>query len=272
MLWTISLTRLKVPPHPAEAPCNAVVPARYRHYAQVHLADVRTRTSASSNWGASEMPELVAVIVAATMGIAVASAPTTAAASAAATAVPLREAVAALPVAEEVRDGYQRDRFRHWIDEDKDGCNTRAEVLINEAVLPPEVDAKCAVAGGSWYSPYDDVYVTDARTLDIDHMVPLAEAWDSGAFAWTAARRQAYANDLDEPLALVAVTARSNRSKADQDPATWLPPYAPAVCGYITAWTAVKTRWRLTVDAAEKAVLTDRANGCPNVPVAVHPT
>jgi hypothetical protein len=215
------------------------------------------------------MPGLAAVLVAAALGIAVASAPSMAAASATATAVPLREAVAVLPVADESRDGYQRDKFRHWTDADRDGCSTRAEVLIDEAAVAPEVGPKCALAGGLWYSSYDDEYVSDARGVDIDHMVPLAEAWDSGASAWTANRREAYANDLDSPQTLIAVTARSNRSKADQDPSTWLPPYTAAQCGYITAWVSVKTRWGLTVDNNEKAVLVEKAARCPNVPIAV---
>lgn len=92
-------------------------------------------------------------------------------------------------------------------------------------------------------------------------MVPLAEAWDSGASGWTETRREAYANDLHEPRSLAAVTARSNRSKADQDPSTWLPPYVAAQCGYITDWVIVKTRWGLSVDHKEKAVLMEEA-GC----------
>ena len=152
-------------------------------------------------------------------------------------AVPLRDVVAALPVATELRDGYERTKFKHWVDADRDGCNTRAEVLLAEAATAPTMGEKCAITGGSWYSAYDDTYITNPRTSDIDHMVPLAEAWDSGAYAWTPEQRQAYANDLDEPRALIAVTATTNRSKADQDPHQWLPPYEPARCEYITSWT-----------------------------------
>lgn len=216
------------------------------------------------------MTRLAAVMFAAACGITLASVPAVAAAAPATeAALPLREAVAALPVTDEVRDGYHRDKFRHWIDADRDGCSTRTEVLIDEAALAPEVSPTCAITGGTWYSSYDDEYVLDARAVDIDHLVPLAEAWDSGASAWTATRREAYANDLDESRALIAVTARSNRSKADQDPSTWLPPYAPAHCGYVTDWVSVKTRWGLTVDADEKAVLGEKAANCPNVPIAV---
>ncbi|GAA2775231.1 hypothetical protein GCM10010521_62190 [Streptomyces rameus] len=82
-------------------------------------------------------------------------------------------------------------------------------------------------------------------------LVPLAEAWDSGASAWTAAEREAYANDLGDDRALIAVSAASNRSKADQDPSTWLPPAAGYRCQYATDWIADKTRWGLSIDTAE---------------------
>jgi hypothetical protein len=183
----------------------------------------------------------------------------------------LRDAVEALPVADEIRDGYERTKFKHWVDVDADGCNTRAEVLLDEATTPPDTSGRCTITGGAWYSYYDDVTVTDARGLDIDHMVPLAESWDSGAYDWTPQRRQDYANDLDEPRALVAVTARSNRSKSDQDPAQWMPPHQPAHCAYITDWVTVKTRWNLHVDTAEQATLRDRAADCPNVPITTTP-
>ncbi|MFF0746703.1 hypothetical protein ACFYVL_40575 [Streptomyces sp. NPDC004111] len=93
--------------------------------------------------------------------------------------LPLEKALAEMPVAEESRTGYVRTAFRHWVDEDRDGCTTRAEVLLEEAVLAPEQGAKCQLTGGRWYSAYDDSYLDDAKGLDIDHLVPLAEAWDS---------------------------------------------------------------------------------------------
>lgn len=187
----------------------------------------------------------------------------------AAAAAPSREgpllvdAVAALPVAAEKRAGYVRTAFRHWVDADHDRCNTRAEVLIYEATTAPQVDAECRLTGGSWYSYYDNTTVDDASKLDVDHLVPLAEAWDSGAYNWTAAERQDYANDLDEPWHLVAVTARSNRQKADQDPATWQPPYEPVRCRYAAEWTAIKTRWKLNIDPAEQQALTQLGADCP---------
>lgn len=147
---------------------------------------------------------------------------------------PVRDLLADLPVHAEDRTGYERSKFKHWIDADKDGCNTRAEVLKAEAVIAPTQGSNCTLSGGRWYSPYDDRYLDGPRGLDIDHLVPLAEAWDSGAFAWTAGERQAYANDLGDDRALIAVSAASNRSKADQDPSTWLPPAVGYRCAYVT--------------------------------------
>lgn len=183
----------------------------------------------------------------------------------------LRDAVATLVVVDEGRDGFSRDKFRHWVDADGDGCSTRAEVLLDEAVSPPVITGRCLLSGGRWYSFYDDTLVDNPGGLDIDHMVPLAQAWDSGAFAWTPQRREYYANDLDEPVSLWAVTARANRSKADRDPSEWLPPHGPAVCEYLTAWVTVKTRWALSVDPAEHSALTARTADCPNVAITTTP-
>ncbi|KPI06576.1 hypothetical protein OV450_3688, partial [Actinobacteria bacterium OV450] len=135
-------------------------------------------------------------------------------------------AVDALLLAAEDRTGYQRTSFKHWNAGDipTDGCNTRNEVLLAEAIKATTLGARCALTGGTWWSCYDDTTVTGASGFDTDHMVPLAEAWDSGACAWTPARREAYATDQGQAGSLIAVTARSNRSKADRDPSTWLPP------------------------------------------------
>ncbi|KAF3470012.1 HNH endonuclease family protein [Streptomyces sp. Tu 3180] len=191
----------------------------------------------------------------------------------AAEVLPLAEAVARLPVGTESREGYSRDSFRHWNTglDPADGCNTRAEVLIDEAIETPAVGAGCRLTGGRWFSYYDAIWVTSASSLDIDHMVPLAEAWDSGASAWSAQRREAYANDQGAPQSLVAVTAGSNRSKADQDPAQWLPPAADVHCRYTAEWVATKLRWNLTADTAERAALTELAAACPDQAVSYEP-
>ncbi|WP_326811661.1 HNH endonuclease family protein [Streptomyces scopuliridis] len=205
-------------------------------------------------------------LVAATiLALPLTAAPAGAAADAApATGAPmtLADGISLLPVAAESREGYQRTSFKHWVDNDRDGCNTRSEVLISESRTAPTIETGCKVTAGEWFSYYDGVTVTAPGGLDIDHMVPLAEAWDSGASAWTAQRREAYANDLDADRSLVAVTAKTNRSKADQDPQDWLPPLADARCTYIADWVSTKLRWSLAVDQAERAALTRIAAGC----------
>lgn len=169
-----------------------------------------------------------------------------------------------LPVrAEAARSGYDRGLFQHWTDADGDGCDTRREVLIAEAVTAPAVGSGCGLSGGAWYSPYDGGTETGTgRGFDIDHMVPLAEAWDSGAADWGPDRREDFANDLGYPDSLVAVTARSNRSKADRDPGDWQPPDAAARCWYASAWVQVKNRWGLSVDQREADTLRSVLTGC----------
>ena len=157
----------------------------------------------------------------------------TATVSAAATSAPvlttavvatrLRTAVSGLPVAGERRAGYARSMFRLWTDADRDGCDTRAEVLISESRSKVRRASGCRVVSGRWVSYYDKRTWSKASALDIDHVVPLAEAWDSGARSWTADTRRRYANDLGDRRTLVAVTASVNRSKGDRDPAQWLP-------------------------------------------------
>ncbi|GAA4108772.1 HNH endonuclease family protein [Nocardioides fonticola] len=178
----------------------------------------------------------------------------------------LAQGVAQIPTATENNSGYDRTLFPHWIDADGDCQNTRAEVLISEretdTPLTYTSSTNCTVATGRWFSYYDRVSWTDASDIDIDHLVPLAEAWGSGASTWTTARRQAYANDLGDYRTLVGVTDSVNQSKSDQDPATWLPTYDK--CRYIAEWVAVKIRWGLSADSAEKKVLDQYASTCSN--------
>jgi hypothetical protein len=181
--------------------------------------------------------------------------------------VKLHTAVNGMKVATERRSGYARSEFTHWTDADGDGCNTRNEVLLAEAVTKPKIGSRCALSGGKWVSYYDRKTWTDRGRIDIDHMVPLAEAWDSGAWRWTAAQRKAYANDLGDIRSLVGVTDSVNQSKSDRDVAEWLPTHDR--CRYVREWTAVKLRWQLTVDSAEKAAMKKVAGACTNVTFTV---
>jgi hypothetical protein len=180
---------------------------------------------------------------------------------------PFMTAISDLTVATEVRTGYDRDLFPHWIDADGDGCNTRNEVLIAEADDPVTVGSGCSLSGGRWFSYYDRVSWTNPSDIDIDHMVPLAEAWDSGARTWTTSVRQSFANDLGDSRTLVGVTDNVNQEKGDQDPREWMPTYDK--CRYLREWVAVKLRWRLSVDSGEKSALTSLASGCSNTTITV---
>lgn len=177
--------------------------------------------------------------------------------------------LAGIPQVKERPQGYNRNLFKHWTDDDGDSCNTREEVLIAESLSPPQVDPYgCKVIAGDWFSEYDGVTHTDPSNLDIDHFVPLKEAWDSGAWAWNSAQRQRFANDLSDGRSLIAVTAGQNRSKGDKDLSNWLPPRREVLCTYVASWVAVKAKWKLSMDQSEwgraKNILT---NNCPNAAI-----
>ena len=158
--------------------------------------------------------------------------------------------------------GYNRDLFDDWYDADRNGCNTRKEVLIAESLDPVQIGSKCSISGGRWFSIYDNVETTDSSKFDIDHVVPLSEAWDSGAWNWNADQRKHFANDLDQPFFLIAVTASSNRSKSDRDPAEWMPPNASYHCTYVRIWIEIKRAWDLSVDQAEHDYLARKLASC----------
>ncbi|KAJ3042640.1 hypothetical protein HDV00_006919 [Rhizophlyctis rosea] len=117
--------------------------------------------------------------------------------------------------------GYSRDLFPHWITQ-SGTCDTRETVLKRDGTSVV-TDSACAATSGRWFSPYDGATWTLASDVDIDHMVPLANAWISGASSWTTSRRQAFANDLINPQ-LWAVTDNVNQSKGDRSPDLWKPP------------------------------------------------
>ena len=180
------------------------------------------------------------------------------------------DALAQLVTAAPISAGYDRSLFQHWIDADGDGCDTRQEVLIAESTTPVVKGAGCTVVSGTWYSWYDGETWTNPSDVDIDHLVPLSEAWQSGAYQWSASQRRAFANDLESSVALEAVTDNVNQSKGDRDPAVWMPPLPEVACQYATNWVLVKSRWNLTVDTAERAALSGiLSGGCGSADVTL---
>ncbi|MCR3749734.1 HNH endonuclease family protein [Lentzea californiensis] len=168
--------------------------------------------------------------------------------------------LAALKIAPEGKmAGYSRDRFPHWASQGN-SCDTR-EIVLQKQGVDVKQDKDCKAVSGTWNSAYDGVVIKDAGEVDIDHTIPLAEAWRSGADKWTDDERKAFANDLGG-IQLIAVTAKSNRSKGDQDPAKWKPPVTTYGCTYARHWISVKVSYKLTVDQPEHDALAALLKTC----------
>ena len=179
----------------------------------------------------------------------------------------VKDAFQHLAVAAETPQGYVRALFPHWVDANNNCRNTRAEVLTSESqtpVWPPKTTCS-TVYSGRWLSWYDQKTWTLAYQVDIDHVVALKEAWDSGAKTWSTSKRQAFANDIGVPYALEAVTKAVNEAKSDKDPADWVPSEPSMVCRYVTNWILIKYRWGLSIDSREQASIGSRLTGaCGN--------
>ncbi|MHA6801607.1 HNH endonuclease family protein [Bounagaea algeriensis] len=156
-------------------------------------------------------------------------------------------------------DGYDRDKFPHW-NEGPDNCNTREQVLRRDGDNV-ETGDDCYPTSGTWTSPYDGQTWSEASDVDIDHVVPLAAAWRSGAAEWTNERRSEFANDLESPQ-LVAVTDSVNQEKGDSTPDEWMPPENGYHCTYASMWIASKHKWQLTITDSEQTALENALSTC----------
>jgi hypothetical protein len=156
-------------------------------------------------------------------------------------------------------DGYSRDEFPTWITIEGN-CNTREYVLQRDADSVTEGN-DCYPTSGSWTSPYNGATITDPSKVQIDHIVPLGDAWASGAASWTTAQRQAFANDVKDPQ-LLGVDASDNESKGDRSPDQWKPPSQAFWCTYAEMYTQIKSDYSLTVTSAEHDALADMLGTC----------
>ncbi len=163
---------------------------------------------------------------------------------------------------------YDRDDWGSgWSDADGDCMSARHEVLKAESVDSTQVSwSGCTVTGGRWYGAFTGTWVTNPSSLDIDHFVPLANAHDSGGWAWSSATKRNYYNDLSDATHLIAVTASANRSKGSRGPESWKPSDTSYWCVYAHTWTNIKIRWELTVTTSELAALTSMLNTCHTEP------
>ncbi|CEJ59844.1 Putative Secreted protein [Penicillium brasilianum] len=172
-----------------------------------------------------------------------------------------RSELTALTVAPQgSQDGYSRAKFPHWITQ-SGSCDTRDVVLKRDGTNVVQSSSGCTTTSGTWVSPYDGATWTASSDVDIDHLVPLSNAWKSGASAWTTADRQAFANDLTHPQ-LLAVTDNVNEAKGDKGPEEWKPPLTSYYCTYAEMWVKVKTVYNLTITSDEKSALSDMLGTC----------
>jgi hypothetical protein len=167
------------------------------------------------------------------------------------------------------KTGYDRDLFgQAWADVDRNGCDTRNDVLrrdLRSEVISAGTNG-CLVLRGTLKDPYTGKSISFVRgsatssAVQIDHVVPLADAWQKGAQKWSAGKRQEYAND---PLNLLAVDGPTNQGKQAGDAATWLPPRKASRCGYVARQIAVKHRYGISVTSAERDAMARTLRACP---------
>jgi len=167
------------------------------------------------------------------------------------------------------RDGYRRDEFgRAWLDVDRNGCDTRNDILtrdLNDIV----VDSRCRVLTGVLLEPFTGDTILFERgeqtsaLVQIDHVVALSNAWQTGAQDISEQRRIEFAND---PLNLIAVSGLLNQQKGDSDAASWLPPDRGYWCEYVARQVGVKAHYSLWVTQAEHDQMARVLRSCPTYP------
>ena len=187
---------------------------------------------------------------------------------AASAATSTRGLLAGLTVAAEHSRGLAAAARPRWSDLDADGCLTSQQVLLRDARTPPREAAGCRLTGGAWVGALDGARLTGAD-VRVAQLVPFGEAWRSGAWRWSARERRVMANDLGYAGSLLVASVPSLRERDDQPPEDWSPDSASLRCRYLARWVAVKQRWHLSVDPAEKAALSDGLADCGWPRVAV---
>lgn len=154
---------------------------------------------------------------------------------------------------------YNRKDYKHWI-AIQGACDTRETALVRDGSDVVTDPSTCKVTSGSWVDPYSGETFTDAKKMDIDHLIPLQYAHQHGGASWDAAKKQAYANDLD--TVLLTVSARENRSKGAAGPGEYMPPLKSYRCEYSQRWVAVSEKYGLTVGKADRQALNSGLSSC----------
>ena len=159
---------------------------------------------------------------------------------------------------------YDRDDWSHWADEDGDCQDARQEALIaeSEVAVTYTDSTNCKVKTGQWTGPYTGNTYTAPSDVDVDHMVPLKNAHDSGAWDWTAERKKQYANYLGYDNHLIAVEDNANQSKGSKGPEAWKPTLTTYYCQYATDWVVIKNEWGLSATEDEFKALQSMLDTC----------
>ena len=183
-------------------------------------------------------------------------------------AVTLTIAIAPIPTG---IPAYSRSQWKHWVDADGDCQNARQEALIAESLVSVtfETDRKCRVESGRWYGAFTGAYFEDPGDVDVDHMVPLKNAHNSGGWDWNPAMKEEYANNLGDDDHLIAVQDNANQSKGARGPDEWKPRDETYWCQYATDWAEIKERWSLTMTEPEAGAVVEMLNTCEDPPVVV---
>ena len=201
---------------------------------------------------------------------------TPAPATATSTPVPTREAptttllITVAPIQADIPK-YERKDWRHCEDHDGDCQDARQEALIAESLVDVtfETDRQCRVESGRWYGAFTGAYFEDPGNVDVDHMVPLKNAHNSGGWAWSPAMKEEYANNLGDDDHLIAVQDRANQSKGARGPDEWMPPDKTYWCEYAQDWTEIKARWDLTMTDPEAEAVVEMLQRCETPPEVV---
>jgi hypothetical protein len=163
------------------------------------------------------------------------------------------------------RPAYEREHYQPhgWIDADGDGCNTRREVLIQESTKPVTVNPDgCKLSNGEWKDRFAPFETNSDQALQIDHLVALADAHRSGAWQWPDEKKIAFANDLDNPDELNALSSSNNQAKSDKGPDEWMPEGRAAKCDYLRSYVTIKAQWQLTVDPQQWSAIAKAWPAC----------
>jgi hypothetical protein len=167
------------------------------------------------------------------------------------------------------KTGYDRSSWGDWADPDRNGCDTRNDILNRDlsSITYKYANDNCIVMTGVLVDPYSGTRmdflrgVATSALIQIDHVVAVSDAWQKGAFKWGSGTKVAFYND---PLNLLAVKGTLNSQKGDGDAATWLPPLKSYRCEYVARQIAVKAKYSIWVTAAEKSAMKTILAKCPN--------